>query len=110
MIDEQKKILKEIQPNQFKPVVKSVDNLEDEVRKTYAENYTDSELSSMTKDVQKNFYDSTYLGDMIGEQRFGLGTMTYNNGRTYFGEWREDRRHGRGAELYSNGCTYRGEY
>ena len=69
-------------------------NLYEEIKKNYKKNLSQNELQFLVPDRKRGYSGSSYAGDMINDQRHGLGTMTYNNGRQYFGEWKNDQRHG----------------
>ena len=56
--------------------------------------------------------NDTYYGNIIGEDRNGVGLYTYKAGCTYFGEWSNNKRHGEGTATYPNNFelkTYKGE-
>ncbi len=47
----------------------------------------------------------SYVGEMSGGQRHGLGTYTWSNGNRHVGEFRHDERHGLGVHQWADGTT-----
>ena len=65
----------------------------------------------MKNKIEKKVYENgTYVGELLANDRFGNGTMYYNNGRVYEGEWFMDQKSGKGTYTWPNGDKYVGEF
>ena len=51
-----------------------------------------------------------YIGQFIGDQKYGQGTYTFSTGDKYIGEWKNTIRYGEGVYNYSNGNRYEGQF
>ena len=62
------------------------------------------------KIVEKVYENGKYVGEVVLNDRFGNGTMYFDNGCIYEGEWFMDQRSGKGTYTWPNGDKYVGEF
>ena len=51
-----------------------------------------------------------YKGELVKDQKHGLGEMKYADGSVYTGNWKNDERTGNGKYIWPNGNIYEGEW
>ena len=69
------------------------------------------EKNSLLKVEGINYNDkSKYVGELLYENRHGIGIYYYNSGSIYRGEWENGNRHGLGMIKFASGNIYIGNW
>jgi len=77
---------------------------------SFSENFPLEVVKNSNKLGMKKYNNAIYFGEMLNNQRHGLGVMRYIDGRLYEGTWRNDIRFGIGFEKWPNLNYYEGEF